>query len=319
MRNLRVLFMGTPDFAVESLRKLYNESYNIVGVITSQDKKAGRGLKLKQSPVKKFALEKRLTVLQPQNLKHPEFIENIKALNANIFVVVAFRMLPEIVWRMPQFGTLNLHASLLPQYRGAAPINWAIINGETETGITTFYIEQKIDTGNILLQEKIKILPNETAGTLHDKLMFSGAKLLHKTLQNIAHESITPLNQNNLIKEGNTLKKAPKIFKPDCEINWNNSLKEIYNFIRGLSPYPTAWTKLTNAEKSFTLKIFSIKMVNTEHAHQIPSIISDGKKHLHIAVCGGLIDIQELQLEGKKRMYVEEFLRGFPVSNYKVK
>ncbi len=318
MSKLRIVFMGTPDFAVSSLKKIEESSFNVVGVITSQDKQAGRGLNIQQSPVKRFALKNNLHVLQPKNLKDPVFIDQLKTLNANMFVVVAFRMLPEIIWKMPEFGTINLHASLLPQYRGAAPINWAIINGEKTTGVTSFFIEKEIDTGNIIMQKKVDIMPEETAGELHDKLMITGANLLAETIQIIEDKTFKTTTQTELFNQSYDIKKAPKIHKEDCKIDWNKDANEIYNFIRGLSPYPCAWTELTSSNKKLTLKIFLSEMIKKEHNYVPATIISDNKKFIRVASKSGFIEISELQLEGKKRMKTHEFLRGFNIENYSV-
>ncbi len=305
--------MGTPDFAVESLKILVENNYNIVGVITAPDKPAGRGQKIMESAVKKFAVSKNLKVLQPKNLKAEEFLTELHTLNANLQIVVAFRMLPKVVWNMPEFGTFNLHASLLPQYRGAAPINWAIINGEKETGVTTFFLQQKIDTGDIIAQEKVSIEENETAGELHDKLMEIGSQLVLKTVRDIENDVVSTQLQN----ENQELKEAFKIFKPFCKIDWAKSIDEIHNHIRGLSPYPTAWTAFINTSNKETIscKIFKTIKEITSHQFQIGTIITT-KTELKIAVSGGYIKITELQLAGKKRMQIAALLNGFDFSNY---
>lgn len=322
MDSLQIVFMGTPEFAVASLNKLYESGYNIVGVVTAPDKPAGRGMKLSESAVKKYAAEKNLRILQPVKLKDPDFIEELSSLKADVQVVVAFRMLPEIVWNMPPMGTINLHASLLPQYRGAAPINWAIINGEKETGVTTFKLQQEIDTGNILLQEKIPIAHDETAGSLHDKLMVTGADLLLKTIQQLQARSLKEIPQHSpltidhsplaidhspLTIDHSPFHPAPKIFPTDCEINWNQSTYAIYNFIRGLSPYPAAFTFL-NGKK---LKIFSSAKEPGNDKNKPGAIITDYKSYLKFATSDGYIQLREIQLEGKKRMKIEDFLRGW--------
>lgn len=303
--------MGTPEFAVPSLAILIQHNYEVVGVVTATDKPAGRGNILQQSAVKKYALENGLKILQPEKLKAPDFIEELKALNANLFVVVAFRMLPEIVWQMPEFGTFNLHASLLPQYRGAAPINWAVINGEKETGATTFFLQHEIDTGNIILQEKIKIEDDDNAGNVHDKLMMLGAELVLKTVQNIEINSVKTKPQDD-----SDTKHAPKLFKETCLIDWNKTALEIHNLIRGLSPYPTAFTQLDGK----VLKIFK-SQESREKNQDIPYYVrndgelqTDGKTFLSFKCADGFLDILELQLEGKKRMKVDEFLRGYKFS-----
>ena len=296
--------MGTPEFAVVSLDKLVNAGCNIVAVITAPDKPAGRGMEMQFSAVKKYAVEKGLTVLQPEKLKNPDFIEQLKLLNADLQIVVAFRMLPEIVWNMPPMGTLNLHGSLLPQYRGAAPINWAIINGEAYTGVTTFKLNHEIDTGDILLTEKIPLTENETAGTLHDKMKVVGADLLLKTVIGLSENSIVETPQNHQ----EVLKNAPKIFTENCVIDWNKTAVEINQLIKGLSPYPAAFTHL-NEKK---LKIFSaeIEWCDTstleKGTHQ-----TDGKSYLKFTCANGYLIIKDLQLEGKKRMPISDFLRGY--------
>ncbi len=305
MRDLRIVFMGTPDFAVATLDALIKAEFNVVGVITAVDKPAGRGRKLKQSAVKTYALKHQLPVLQPANLKNSEFINDLKDLNANLQIVVAFRMLPEIVWKMPKYGTFNLHASLLPDYRGAAPINWAIINGETKTGVSTFFIDEKIDTGNVIFQEEIFIDSNETVGELHDKLMVLGSALVVKTVKQIEKGSVNTFKQPD--KEG---KLAPKIFNATCKIDWNNSLDTIYNLIRGLNPYPAAWTGLLNDNEEINVKIFNVKKEIAQHQHTNGSIITS-KKEIKVAVNNGFIKIESLQLSGKRKMDSESLLNGF--------
>ncbi len=305
--------MGTPDFAVESLKKLAENNYNIVGVITAPDKPSGRGQKLNESAVKKYAIANSLNVLQPTNLKSEEFIDELKSLNANLQIVVAFRMLPEVVWNMPELGTFNLHASLLPQYRGAAPINWAIINGEKETGVTTFFLQHKIDTGDIIAQEKVEIGENETAGELHDKLMSIGADLVLKTVQQIENKNVNSFPQN----ENRELKEAFKIFKPFCKIDWDKPIDEIHNHIRGLSPYPTSFTEFKHKE---TKEVISCKVFRTEkekaNHQEALGVIVQTKNELKIAVNGGYIKLIELQIAGKKRMKASALLNGFDFNNY---
>ncbi len=305
--------MGTPDFAVPSLQILIEKNYNVVGVITAPDKPAGRGHKIQQSPVKKYAVEKGLNVLQPTNLKSEEFIQELKALNANLQVVVAFRMLPEVIWKMPALGTFNLHGSLLPQYRGAAPINWAVINGDAESGVTTFFINETIDTGKIILQEKIKLSPDTTAGELHDQLMELGKKLVLDTVYRIQTNNLSLLNQKDLlIKE---LKPAPKIFKADCKIDWTKNTQSVYNLIRGLSPYPAAWTSITKDGEEILVKIFSAEISDK---HLSPGEMeSDNKTYLYIGCHDGALKITQLQLAGKNRMKTEELLKGFNSSGYR--
>jgi methionyl-tRNA formyltransferase len=312
--SLRIIFMGTPEFAVPSLNKIYEAGFEIAAVVTAPDKPAGRGMQLTQSAIKKYALEKNLKILQPEKLKSSEFIEELKSLKADLQIVVAFRMLPEIVWNMPRMGTVNLHASLLPEYRGAAPINWVIINGEKETGVTTFKLQQEIDTGNILLQEKIPVSDNETAGTLHDKMMNTGADLLLKTINELANGTLEEVpqailnNQSSTLNfQPSTLHSAPKIFTETCEINWNKKVDEIYNLIRGLSPYPAAFTFL-NGKK---LKIFSAEKEKPEESKEPGNIFTDNKTFLKFAAKDGFILLKEIQLEGKKKMKIEDFLRGW--------
>ncbi len=306
--KLKIIFMGTPEFAVPSLKILLENNYNIVGVITAPDKPAGRGMQLTESAVKKFALANKLNILQPEKLKSPEFELHLQSLQADLQIIVAFRMLPEVIWKMPRIGTFNLHASLLPQYRGAAPINWAIINGEKESGATTFFLENKIDTGKIILQHKLKLTPDETAGELHDELMLIGANLVLKTVQQIESENYT-LTPQIISTE---IKNAPKIFTETCSINWKNTTKHNHNLIRGLSPYPTAFTKLNG--KIF--KIFKSKLLDklemlNDRKYSSGEILTDGKTYLRIQCADGLIEILEMQLEGKRKIKTEEFLRGY--------
>jgi methionyl-tRNA formyltransferase len=309
--DYRIIFMGTPEFAITSLDTLIKNHFNIVGVITGPDKPAGRGQKLIFSPVKKYSLQKGLHLLQPEKLKDHSFLEELKKLKPDLQVVVAFRMLPENVWALPPYGTINLHASLLPQYRGAAPINWAIINGEKETGLTTFFIRHEIDTGNILMQEKTDIGPAETAGELHDRLKRMGADLLIRTIQNIIDGTITETKQSLFIHDHTELKPAPKISREDCRIRWNNMADEIFNFIRGLSPFPGAWSEWT-AESNDTLflKIFIADKEYISHKYRPGTLIVERKYQLKVACKGGFIHIKNLQQAGKKRMDVEEYLRG---------
>ena len=302
--------MGTPQFAVESLKVLVENKYNVVGVITMPDKPAGRGQQIQQSAVKEFAVQHNLHVLQPTNLKDETFLQELKSLQADLQIVVAFRMLPESVWNMPRLGTYNLHASLLPQYRGAAPINWAIINGEKETGITTFKLQHEIDTGNILLQQKIAIAPEMNAGQLHDILMNEGANLMLQTVNNIEEGNIVLTEQNKLLANQQA-KHAPKIFKDTCKINWNDTLENSYNLIRGLSPYPCAWTELQAGDKKIIFKIYQAKQEKAQHNLSAGKIKTDNKTFLKIAVSTGFIDVTELQMAGKKKLFVTEFLKGF--------
>lgn len=294
--------MGTPEFAVATLDALFQSGFNIVGVVTAPDKPAGRGKQLQESAVKKYALEKGLKILQPTNLKNPEFQAELQSLNADIQVVVAFRMLPEAVWNMPKLGSVNLHASLLPHYRGAAPINWAIINGEKETGVSTFFLQHEIDTGKIIFQEKISIDENDTIGELYAKLMNIGAQLMVKTITSINEGNYPQIEQEHITD----IKHAPKIFKEDCKINWNKSANEIHNLVRGLSPYPAAWTMLD----SKIVKIYSTNK-NTIEQNLAPGEIYATKKEMWVGTGSKPIQVTELQLEGKKRMSAEQFLQGF--------
>lgn len=299
---MKIVFMGTPDFAVASLSALKQAGLEIVGVITAADKPAGRGQKLNESAVKKYAVEQGLRVLQPLKLKDPAFIEELKSLNADLFVVVAFRMLPEMVWNMPPKGTINLHGSLLPQYRGAAPINHVIINGEKESGVTTFFLKQEIDTGDIIFSDAIAIADDESAGTLHDKLMVVGANLLVKTVKAIEANDYNEVPQ----PQSDELKTAPKIFKDFCKVEWNQSSQTIYNLIRGLSPYPTAFCTLNDK----SLKIFKAELEVKEPGISPGAFLTDGKTYLKFAAKDGFIKLIDVQFEGKKRMLVDEFLRG---------
>lgn len=301
---MRIVFMGTPEFAVASLDALIVSGAHIVGVVTAPDKPAGRGQKLSESAVKQYAVAHDLKVLQPEKLKDPGFLAELKALNADLQVVVAFRMLPEVVWNMPPKGTINLHASLLPHYRGAAPINWAVINGEKESGVTTFFLKQDIDTGNVLFTEKITLTGSETAGELHDRLMNKGAGLLVKTVKAI--ESGRYMEHPQEVFENITLKHAPKIFKDDCKIDFNQPVETVYNLIRGLSPHPAAFTTLNGK----TLKIYRADKMAGEPGIQPGGFLSDNKSHLKFACTDGFISVTDLQLEGKKRLSIEEFLRG---------
>lgn len=299
---MKIVFMGTPDFAVASLNALKNTGFDIVGVVTAADKPAGRGHKLNESAVKKYAVANGMKVLQPLKLKDPEFIAELKALDADLQVVVAFRMLPEVVWNMPPRGTINLHGSLLPQYRGAAPINHAIINGEKETGVTTFFLKHEIDTGDTIFTESTPITEEDTAGTLHDRLMEIGAQLIVKTVKAIESGNYKEVPQ----PMNDELKSAPKIFKDFCQINWKQDNQTVFNHIRGLSPYPTAFTFINDK----TLKVFKAKKENTIPTEKAGQFKTDGKTFLKFATNNGYIHLQEVQLEGKKRMPIDEFLRG---------
>jgi len=300
---MKVVFMGTPSFAVASLQKLIENKIAVVGVITAADKPAGRGRKLQKSAVKQYAESQNLTILQPKNLKNETFLAELKSLQADLFIVVAFRMLPALVFKMPPKGTFNLHASLLPQYRGAAPINWAIINGEKETGVTSFFIEQQIDTGKIIHQQKVAIEANETAGTLHDKLMVVGANLILKTVNDIAAETYTITEQDDT----KATQKAPKIFKEDCKIDWNNTTQNTDLFIRGLSPYPAAYTFLNDLQ----LKIYASETEIEDHNLKVGEYLTNNRSYLKFATKNGFIIVKELQLQDKKRMDIKAFLNGF--------
>ena len=310
-KDTRIVFMGTPPFAVASLDALVKAGFSIVSVVTAPDKPAGRGLQLQQSAVKKYAVENNLPVLQPTKLKDPEFVEALKKIDAHLFVVVAFRMLPEVVWDMPPMGTINVHGSLLPSYRGAAPINWAVINGEKETGVTTFKLKAAIDTGNILLQDKLPISESDTAGTIHDKMMVLGANLLVTTLTGLINNTLVEKDQEAIINEDpSLLKHAPKIFTETCTIDWAQDTTSIYNLIRGLSPFPGALTKLDDK----ILKIFESTKEISSHANKIGSVSTDSKTYLKFACTDGYIHVLDLQLEGKKRMQVADFLRGYKIN-----
>ena len=315
--DLRIVYMGTPDFAVESLRQLVEGGYNVVGVITMPDKPMGRhGSVLQPSPVKQYAVEKGLRVLQPVNLKDEDFVEELRSLKADLQIVVAFRMLPEVVWNMPPMGTFNLHASLLPQYRGAAPINWAIINGDTETGITTFFLQHEIDTGEVIQQVRIPIADEDNVEVIHDKLMMLGGRLVTETVDAILAGEVKPVPQEELINlSQEELRPAPKIFKDTCRIDWTKGVKGVYDFVRGLSPYPAAWTELVGADgSSLVLKIFQTEKNFFSHGEKIGTVSTDGKTYLRVALADGYLNILSLQLAGKKRMPVADFLRGFKVT-----
>lgn len=306
MKDLNIVFMGTPQFAVHGLKAIVEAGYKVAGVVTAPDRPAGRGRKLQQSDVKKYALEHKLPVLQPTNLKSEEFLAQLKELNPNLQVVVAFRMLPAVVWKLPEYGTFNLHASLLPQYRGAAPINWAIINGETSTGVSTFFIDDKIDTGEMILQKPIEIGSEENAGALHDKLMHAGAELILDTLEEIRRGQLKTKPQ----KDHNGLRNAHKLHKDNTRINLDWSVDRIFNFIRGLSPYPAAWTMLLNGDQKLLLKVFLADKQRHEHSFAFGEIIQEGKE-VKIAVKGGFLILREVQLPGKRKMPVKDLLNGF--------
>ena len=333
--------MGTPDFAVEPLRRLVEAGKNIVAVVTMPDKPAGRGHKIQFSPVKEYALSVNLPILQPVNLKDPEFVEQLRSYQADLQIVVAFRMLPEIVWNMPPLGTFNLHASLLPQYRGAAPINWAVINGETETGITTFFLQHEIDTGDIIQQQKIDIAPDDNAGIVHDKLMYLGSDLVLQTVNQIESGNLTSTPQDAIVgtrhavsatSEASSqlsilnsqfsiqLKPAPKIFKDTCRINFNTTAESVRNLVRGLAPYPAAWIELADAEGNTTnMKIYEVRKELSTPTHPTGTLICDGKKVLKVTVLDGYIHLDQVQLAGKKRMPAADLMRGTDLTQYTIK
>ncbi len=326
MQKLRIVYLGTPDFAVEPLRRLLekqhaceNCGYEIVGVITMPDKMISkRGNQLLMSPVKQFAVEQGLPVLQPVSLKDEAFQSELRAWGADLQIVVAFRMLPESVWNMPRLGTFNLHASLLPQYRGAAPINWAIINGDKESGVTTFFLKHEIDTGDVIFRDVVAIDENDTAGTLHDKLMLQGGDTVLRTVEAIVNGEVTALPQSNMYINESDLRPAPKIFRDTCHIDWQGSVDSVYNFVRGMSPYPAAWCELVNdGGEAVALKVYSVSKEYAQHDKTAGSILTDGKSYLKVAVSGGYVSLDEVQLAGKKRMPVADLLRGFSVEGIK--
>jgi methionyl-tRNA formyltransferase len=309
MKNLRIVFMGTPDFAVAILDRILEDGHNVVGVITAPDKPAGRGRKLNESAVKKYAKAKNLHLLQPTNLKHPDFLAELTSLQANVQVVVAFRMLPKAVWSLPEYGTFNLHASLLPDYRGAAPIHWAIINGEQTTGVTTFFIDEKIDTGEMILKKELTVGDDETVGQLHDRLMHLGTAAVSETLVQIQHGNISTIKQ----PEQET-KSAPKLNPENCRVDWSASMDTVYNHIRGLNPFPAAWTEIENGEETISAKIYAIRKQAVAHREVLGSITTT-KKEIKVAVDGGYIFIDELKLSGKRKMDATSLLNGFTFSS----
>lgn len=309
--DLRIVYMGTPDFAVEALRCLVEGGYNVVGVVTMPDKPAGRGHKIQYSPVKQYALEHGLPLLQPEKLKDEGFVEALRSWKADLQIVVAFRMLPEVVWNMPRLGTFNLHASLLPQYRGAAPINWAVINGDTETGITTFFLKHEIDTGEVIQQVRVPIADTDDVGIIHDKLMLLGGRLVTETVDAILDGTVRTIPQEEMAVVGE-LRPAPKIFKETCRIDWNRPVKRIYDFVRGLSPYPAAWTELHRPDgEAVVVKVFETEKIETRHTLSPGTLLTDGKTYIRVAATDGFIGIRSLQLPGKKRLGTDELLRGF--------
>lgn len=309
--DLRIVYMGTPDFAVESLRRLVEGGYHIVGVITMPDKPIGRHqTELQASPVKRYALEQGLTVLQPTSLKDPQFLEELRNLQADLQIVVAFRMLPEAVWGMPRLGTFNLHAALLPQYRGAAPINWAIINGDKQTGITTFFLDHEIDTGNVIQRVAVPILDSDNAEDVHDKLMLLGADLVVETVDNILADRVKPIPQSEL-ETDEPLRPAPKIFKETCRIDWTAGVKRAYDFVRGLSPYPAAWTELLNGNKRTVLKVYATEKEFCQVSEPVGRLLCSDDGGLKVALADGYLHLKTIQLAGKKRMDIADFMRGF--------
>ncbi|MGL4364506.1 MAG: methionyl-tRNA formyltransferase [Bacteroidales bacterium] len=310
-KTTRIVFMGTPEFAATSLEHLLCEGYNIVGVVTAVDKPAGRGMQLQESAVKKIAITHNLPILQPEKLRDEHFLSTLKDLQADLFIVVAFRMLPNLVWQMPSLGTFNLHASLLPQYRGAAPINWAIINGETRTGLTTFLLNEEIDTGKILLQEELEISPSDNVETLYNKLKERGKFLICKTIDAIVEGNLEAIPQN--LSTNSPLRMAPKLFKENCQLDWAKSAIDLANQVRGLSPYPSANCNLRLNNQEYSLKIFLASAENTAHSFPQGSILSDGKTYIKVACANGFLHLEELQIAGKKRLKTDAFLRGFPL------
>ncbi len=325
MQNLRIVYLGTPDFAVEPLRRLLEKQracdscgYEIVGVVTMPDKMINkRGNQLLMSPVKQYAVEQGLPLLQPESLKDEAFQSDLRAWGADLQIVVAFRMLPESVWNMPRLGTFNLHASLLPQYRGAAPINWAIINGDKETGVTTFFLKHEIDTGDVIYRDVVAIDENDNAGTLHDKLMLQGGDTVLRTVEAIVKGEVEPIAQDDMYT--GELRPAPKIFRDTCHINWQGSVDGIYDFVRGMSPYPAAWCELVNAnDEAVSLKVYAVSKEYAQHEKVAGAIVTDNKSYIKVAVDGGYIRLDEVQLAGKKRMPVADLLRGFSVEGMKL-
>ena len=316
-KDIRIVFMGTPEFAVPSLKALVEGGYNVVGVVTTPDRQAGRGLKVHECDVKVAARELGIqTILQPEKLRDEEFLAALRELKPDLGIVIAFRMLPEVVWAMPRFGTFNLHASLLPQYRGAAPINWAIINGDKETGVTTFFLKHEIDTGDVIYRDVVAIDESDNAGTLHDKLMLQGGDTVLRTVEAIVKGDVTPIAQDKMTV--GELRPAPKIFRDTCRINWQGSVDSVYNFVRGMSPYPAAWCELVNVgDEAVALKVYAVSKEYAQHDKAAGAIVTDGKNYIKVAVEGGYVSLDEVQLAGKKRMPVADLLRGFSVEGMK--
>ncbi|MGM9803422.1 MAG: methionyl-tRNA formyltransferase [Muribaculaceae bacterium] len=315
-KELRIVFFGTPEFAVESLNRLVEGGYNIVGVVTMPDKLAGRGHKVFHSPVKEYALAHNLNLLQPTNLKDEQFVEQLRALNAHLQIVIAFRMLPVVVWSMPPMGTFNLHASLLPKYRGAAPINWAVMNGDTETGVTTFFLKHEIDTGDIIDQRKVAISRTDNVGDVYDRLMLVGADMVIETVESIIAGTVKTIPQDELCNQGFVVTSAPKIFKDTCKIDWNRSAEAVYNHIRGLSPYPAAWTDINKDDVTHTIKVYETSEP-IEMPGLAPGEMRFDSKHLYIGCADGALEVLSMQLSGKKRMSAPDFMRGFSLEGYK--
>lgn len=322
MKKLRIVYLGTPDFAVEPLRRLVERQkacescgYEVVGVVTMPDKMISkRGNQLLMSPVKQYAIAERLPVLQPESLKDEAFQTSLASWHADLQIVVAFRMLPESVWNMPPLGTFNLHASLLPQYRGAAPINWAIINGDKETGVTTFFLKHEIDTGDIIFRDVVAIDEKDNAGTLHDKLMLQGGDTVVKTVEAIVNGTVSATAQQNMYASESELRPAPKIFRDTCRINWNGSVAAVYDFVRGMSPYPAAWLEVADAQgKQLAIKVYEAEKEAANHSYEPGTLLTDGKSFAKVAVKDGYLQLVEIQLAGKKRMSVADLLRGFPM------
>lgn len=322
MEKLRIVYLGTPDFAVEPLRRLVEKQrtcdccgYEIAGVVTMPDKMISkRGNQLLMSPVKQYAVSENLPVLQPESLKDEAFLSALKEWQADLQIVVAFRMLPESVWNMPRLGTFNLHASLLPQYRGAAPINWAIINGDKETGVTTFFLKHEIDTGDVIFRDVVAIGEKDNAGTLHDKLMLQGGDTVVKTVEAIVNGTASAVAQNRMYASESELRPAPKIFRDTCHINWNNSVAAVYDFVRGMSPYPAAWFEVADAQgKQYAIKVYEAEKENASHSFTPGTLLTDGKSFVKVAVNDGYLHLIDIQLAGKKRMHVTDLLRGFPM------
>ena len=319
-KDLRIVYMGTPDFAVAPLRALVEGGYNVVAVITTPDKPSGRGLKVNESAVKRYAMEVGLPIMQPEKLRDEQLVADFKALDADLGIVIAFRMLPESVWNMPRLGTFNLHASLLPQYRGAAPINWAIINGDKETGVTTFFLKHEIDTGDVIYRDVVAIDEEDNAGTLHDKLMLQGGDTVVRTVEAIVRGEAAAVEQSAMYENECDLRPAPKIFRDTCRIDWTKNVGQVYDFVRGMSPYPAAWCELVDAEgKEVALKVYEVAKEPCAHGKECGTLVTDGKSYVKVAVEGGYVSLVEVQLAGKKRMPVADLLRGFSIEGMNIR